>query len=289
VVHLESLFMTPYIATIRRHSSARIVLRSHNLEFVLWEKMALGARNIARKTYLNYLSRKLREYELSILSQVDGIAAISTEDSKHFVQLGVKKPVAAIPFGLPADLYTPPENNHPPLALFHIGAMDWSPNLEGIVWFLEDIWPTVHHAFPQLPLHLAGRNMPDDLLHGNYPGVIFDGEVPDARAYMHSKAVMIVPLLSAGGIRVKIIEGMASGKAIISTAVGAEGIDCIDGQHILLAESAEQWVDAVGQLIRSPKRIEELGNNARALASTAYHTREVTRRLLDFYKQLQGV
>lgn len=287
VVHLESLFMTPYISTIRRYSDARIVLRSHNLEFALWEKMAHGARNLARKAYLNYLSRKLREYELSILSQVDGIAAISEEDRRHFVELGVKKPVEAIPFALPVHEYLPPAGHKPRLALFHIGAMDWSPNLEGIVWFLEDIWPHIHQAFPALTLHLAGRNMPADLITAAASGVVFEGEVADARAFMHDKAIMIVPLLSGGGIRVKIIEGMACGKAIISTPVGAEGIDCRHGEHILLAENATQWVEAIGQLVNEPGRMETIGARAMALAAAHFDIDNVTARLIEFYHALR--
>jgi polysaccharide biosynthesis protein PslH len=142
IIHLESLFMTPYLPTLKRHSKAPVVLRSHNLEFVIWEKIAFGTRNIAKRAYLKYLSNRLKEYELKALDSVAGIAAISEDDLRRFKKLGVKKPIRTIPFGIRMEDYTPAESK-PELALFHLGAMDWSPNLEGIIWFLEAVWPNI--------------------------------------------------------------------------------------------------------------------------------------------------
>jgi len=287
VVLLESLFMTPYIATIRRYSRARVVLRSHNLEFVLWEKMASGTKNFARRAYLNYLSRKLKQYELSILNQVDGIAAISREDGKHFEKLGVKKPMTIIPFGVSSSDYESNESiENPETALFHIGAMDWAPNLEGIIWLLEKIWPVIHKKHPALKLYLAGRSMPDDMMRSNYPNVVFVGEVEDAKAFMHSKSIMIVPLLSGGGIRVKIIEGMACGKAIISTSIGAEGISCEHGHNILIADTPTQWLHTVEDLLKNPGKMQSIGHAAKELVKQHYSNTSIAANLVEFFRKL---
>ncbi|MCC6599126.1 MAG: glycosyltransferase family 4 protein [Crocinitomicaceae bacterium] len=287
IIHLESLFMTPYISTIKRYSNASIVLRSHNLEFVIWEKIASGTRNIAKRAYLKYLSNQLKNYELDILKSVNGIAAISEEDKNRFEALGVKKIIRNIPFGIRVDDY-PEEDSLPEVpSLFHLGSMNWSPNLEGILWFIEDIWPEIHRRFPELKLYLAGRGMPENIIGNKFPNVIVIGEVEDAKAFMRSKSTMIVPLLSASGIRVKIIEGLALGKSVISTTIGAQGIDCIPGKNILIANDVESWVEAVDLLVSSPKVAEELGKEGRIHAKQHFDLTTITAKLISFYKELR--
>jgi len=286
VIQLESLFMTSYLATIRRHSNAPVVMRSHNLEFVIWEKMANGTRNFAKRTYLNYLSKKLKEYELSVVASVNGIAAISEEDKKRFIHLGLKKPIKTIPVGLEISKYDFNEDDKPELSLFHLGSMDWTPNLEGIIWFLQDIWPEVHKRHPKLKLCLAGRNMPLDLDILHQPNVELLGEVDDAMSFIKSKGIMIVPLLSAGGIRVKIIEGLALGKAIISTSLGAEGINCTNGKDILIADNKREWIEAIEKVLQ-PKVIKELGHNGRLLAERDFNNKAIVKNLVGFYKLLK--
>lgn len=285
VIHLESLFMAPYIGTIRRHSKAALVLRSHNLEYIIWERIASGTKNIAKKAYLKYLSHKLKEYELSVLSEVDGIAAISTSDQQKYRELGCDTPVINIPFGIDVANYqpAPPKKE---ISLFHLGAMDWRPNLEGVLWFVEEVWPLVSKRYPDLKLHLAGRGFSGDAFPNDLSNVVIHGEVEDAKQFMNDHSVMIVPLLSAGGIRVKIIEGMALGKAIVSTSVGAEGIDFIPGQHLEIANDPIQFANAIIRLVESPEAIEVMGKNARQQASSQFDNSGITDNLISFYQKL---
>lgn len=286
VVHLESLFMTPYMGTIRRLSRSTIVLRSHNLEFVIWEKMAKGTGNVFKKLYLSYLSRKLKHYELKLLNEVSGVATISEEDKKRFQSLGIERPMQTIPFGLELSDYFHYTNAQPELALFHIGAMDWIPNQEGITWFLKEVWAKVHQAHPNLKLYLAGRSMPEEFTRMNIKNVEVLGEVEDAKEFMNQKAIMIVPLLSAGGIRVKIIEGLALGKAIISTSIGAEGIDCEDGKQLLIADTSGEWIKAIDRLVQDAALVRQLGESGRKHA-LRYDLKNTTETLVNFYKQLK--
>ena len=287
IIHLESLFMTPYVGTIRRLCTTPIVLRSHNIEYVIWEKIAAGTRNPIRRMYLKYLTKKLKHYELSMLNEVSGIAAISDEDRRRMLALGMKKPMRTVSFGIDLRDYPFDENATSELALFHLGAMDWGPNLEGILWFLTAIWPTIHAKHPTLKMYLAGRNMSDEIERMNLPNVVVVGEVEHAVAFMQSKAVMVVPLLSAGGIRVKIIEGLALGRAVISTTLGAEGLDCTDGTNILLADRPDEWVAAVDRLMDQPEEIKHLGLNGRKHAMEHFELNEITARLVAFYKELR--
>jgi polysaccharide biosynthesis protein PslH len=148
VIHLESLFMTPYIGTIKRHSRAPIILRAHNIEYTIWEKIAIGTKNPIKKIYLNFLAKQLREYELMMFNSVDGIATISESDKIRMMQLGVRRPIKTIAFGIDLNLYhcqpTTPENEN---KLFHLGAMDWEPNVEGLTWFMDRVGPVFTKNF----------------------------------------------------------------------------------------------------------------------------------------------
>jgi glycosyltransferase involved in cell wall biosynthesis len=286
VVHLESLFMAPYISTIRSHSNARIVLRSHNLEFIIWKRLAKQSGNVAKKTYLNLLARQLKNYELDVLNQVDGIAAISKRDANDFLKLGSKKPKLVIPFGINLEGYTPKKMEKLELNLFHLGSMDWTPNIEGLNWFLEDIWPKIHKAFPLIHFYLAGRDMPEEFYAKKIANVHIVGEVEDAKKFIQNNSIMIVPLLSGGGIRVKIIEGMALGKAIISTSVGAEGLNYKEKENIWIADKSKDFIDAINYFSEDLSRIEAMGTAARKLVEKDYDEKLISKKLIAFYEKL---
>lgn len=286
IVHLESLFMAPYISTIRTYSDARIVLRSHNLEFIIWKRLARQSGNVAKKTYLKLLAHQLKNYELDVLNQVDGIAAISRRDADDFVILGSEKPKLVIPFGINLSSYKPSREIHSDLNLFHLGSMDWKPNIEGLNWFLEEIWPEIHKSFPNSHFYIAGRDMPEDFFDRKIPNVHMVGEVEDAKKFITSNSIMIIPLLSGGGIRVKIIEGMALGKAIVSTSIGAEGIHYRDRDNIWIADKTEDFIDALSYFKEDLSRIDKMGVSARKLVEEDYDENVISAKLIKFYEKL---
>ncbi|MFM7726300.1 MAG: glycosyltransferase family 4 protein, partial [Flavobacteriales bacterium] len=268
-------------------SKAPIVLRSHNLEYVIWEKIASGTKNILKRTYLNYLTRKLKQYELSVLNEVSGIAAISEEDRHRMLALGVKKRIRMIPFGVDLRNYPQQQGVESELALFHLGAMDWGPNLEGILWFLKSIWPAIHERYPMLRFYLAGRNMSEEITSMNLPNVVVVGDVSDAIAFMQSKAIMVVPILSAGGIRVKIIEGLALGRSVISTSLGAEGLDCEHGKHLMIADRKEDWLEAISALLEDAALRANMALEGRKHVADHFDIAAVTSQLINFYKEIR--
>lgn len=286
VIHVESLFMTPYLATIRRHSKAPIVLRSHNLEYVIWERMSEGIRNPAKRAYLRYLARKLKDYELSVLNRVDAIAAISERDRRHYAELGCQKPILTLPFGIETARYPAPKvvRNRP--SFFHIGAMDWQPNLEAIGWLTDGILPLVLQSEAGLKVHLAGRQLSMDA-YSEFRGVEVHGEVDSAIDFMAQHDVMVVPLRSAGGIRVKIIEAMACGKAVIATSTAVEGIDGIHNTHFIIADTVEAFAQAMVELAHAPEKVAELGAAARSLALNHFDNTAIVGRLTELYRSLQ--
>jgi glycosyltransferase involved in cell wall biosynthesis len=286
VIHLESLFMTPYLGTIKRRSKAPVVLRAHNIEYTIWEKIAIGTKNPIKKAYINHLARQLKEFELNMFNFVDGIATISESDKIRMLQLGVRQPIRTISFGIDLKNYQVSQVPNE-VSLFHLGAMDWEPNIEGLSWFIEKIWPHIFNHFPNLKLNLAGRNMPDKFTNLRVPGVRVIGEVDDAHGFMCNHAIMVVPLLSGGGIRVKIIEGMAMGKAIVSSTIGAIGIEDHNSEALRIADSLSEWINALEPLVSNPTKISELGNHARAFAEKHFDNEQITRALIQFYRDIQ--
>lgn len=284
IVHMESIFLTPYLPTIRKFSDASVVLRAHNVEHRIWQQIAQGTRNPFKRWYLKKLALALRLYEVEHLNAFDGIACITGNDADTFRQLGCRKPIADIPFGILPEMI---ENvDEEPDTLFHIGSMDWRPNEEGIRWFLKEVWPAVHREIPGVKLYLAGRKMPDDLMQLQMDNVIVVGEVPDSAYFMASKQLNIVPLLAGSGIRVKIIEAMAMRKVVITTRTGAEGIQYTDGENILIADTPEQFVAHIKNCLDHPDQRNLIAENAYRLISENYSTPALTQRLVDFYNKI---
>lgn len=287
VVQLETLFMCPYIGIIRKYTAARIVFRAHNIEHLIWQRIANETKNPVKRWYIRHLARTLKNYEQKVVVDVDGILAITPTDAGYFKGL-VEAPVIDIPFGLdPAKYqYDPNEIEFP--SLFSLGSMNWIPNQEGIRWFLQNVWPDVHNQFPDLKYYLAGREMPEWMRLLKLPNVVVMGEVEDARAFLASKAIMIVPLFSGSGIRVKIIEGMAAGKTIISTGIGAEGISCTDRENILIADVPCEFFEMISICVDDPALCSKIGKQSRMLIETNYNTKILIQKLIAFYQQLRG-
>jgi glycosyltransferase involved in cell wall biosynthesis len=289
IVQLETIFVAPYIDVIRKYSNARIVLRAHNIEHLIWQRIAKSTVNPVTRKYIRYLSGKLSSYELSVFKSVDAVAAISPQDEAFIKSLNIAKPLALVPFGVSAENYTLPAAEPEWPSLFHLGSMDWFPNQEGMRWFITQVWPLVQREYPEIKLYLAGRNMPKWLMHSEFPGVSVIGEVPDAAQFMASKGVMIVPLFSGSGVRIKIIEGMALAKPVISTTVGAEGINCTNGENIILADDPISFVREIRMLTQNREKAAALGQKARELILREHNADIATAKLVALYEIAMSV
>lgn len=285
VVQIELLFMSPYIDIIRNFSDAKIVLRAHNIEHLIWERLEKSEHNPVKKLYLKHLAKTLKEYEIKILHSYDGIVPITKKDAIFF-EKHTSTPVYPVSFGIDTRKIKSPENKAPEHALFHIGAMNWLPNEEGIKWFLENVWPSVHQLLPGVKLYLAGREMPEWLKNTELNNVIVIGEVEDAQAFIESKTISIAPLLSGSGIRIKIIESMALGKAVISTSIGAEGINYTNQKDIVIADTREEFVNAIKLLFTEPDRTSKIGENASLLVRKQHDSKKIIEQLVQFYYQI---
>ncbi len=286
VIQLETLFMTPYVETIRKYTKAMVVLRAHNVEHVIWQRIAKGTRFFLKRAYINHLAKTLRDYELSAITQVDGIAAITRKDAAFFRKYCATTTID-IPYGVYPDAFTPSFEIGDKPTFYHIGSMNWMPNEEGIQWFIEECLDAVIAKTPDFVYHLAGRNMPEWLKELHNPHVDVIGEVADAKTFVSNHNVAIVPLLSGSGIRIKIIESMALGKTVITTRVGAEGILFEEDKNIIIAENKAKMVEAIRRINENPAMAVEIGKAARKLVEESYDNQKITERLLLFYEQIK--
>lgn len=289
IIQLEGLSLSLYVETIRAFSSAKVVMRSHNIEHEIWERIAKNEKNIFKKWYLKILAWQLRNYEISRLNKYDMLTSVTERDAQILKSFGCELPIHVCPAPYDETILSPAQSKMEFPSVFFIGALDWMPNVEGLKWFLENIWEKINRQFPDVKFHIAGRNIQkakilSPLLYG-LPGIVVAGEVENAYDFMNSMAIMVVPLLSGSGIRVKIIEGMALGKTIVSTSVGAEGIPCKDGQNILIADTPELFTEKIAKCIKEKIYFSIIGENAQQFARRQFSSNEVTRKLLSFFQQ----
>ncbi len=288
IVLLEGLYVTPYLAAIRQYSNAKICYRQHNVEFQIWERLARSSTHFLKRFYLAQLAKALRNYELKHINDYDSIVAISPVDAVIYRDLGCTLPIADIPYSL--KVKAPVTGTAPAPAVprfYHIGAMDWQPNEEAVSWFLEKVWPLVIASAPDAWLFLAGRNMSSYFLEGSWPNVQIVGEVPDASAFEADKQILVVPLHSGGGIRIKILEAMSKRKAVVATSVALQGLHAAkNGEEVLLADSPAEFAAACLSLIETPGKVAELGTKAGQLIQTYYNRQLVINKLLQHFNSL---
>ncbi len=287
IVHIESIFLTPYVPLIRKYSQTKVILRAHNVEYLIWKRVAQSTRPGLKHQYIKHLSLTLRAYELEHLQDYDGVVCITNDDADHFRAIGCRRPMTAIPFGIELHEELPQSNSDDStLKLFHIGAMDWTPNLKSIAWLLDEVWPVVHREVPQAHLYLAGRKMPQQWLDADIAGVTVVGEVPDAMQFIADKQINVVPLLSGSGIRVKIIEAMSAGKVVVATTMAAQGIDYTDGENLLIADTPADFARQIGRCMADRQFCTTIGQAARKLIAEHYDGKKLTEELIQFYNKI---
>lgn len=285
VVLLESLYTTPYINAIRKNSNAKVIYRSHNIEFEVWQRSCNQENNTIKKKYLHFLAKRLKKYEQSILNLVDGIAAITKKDEEQLIALGCKKPITTVPFGINMNDY-PLKEIEQEKKLFHIGSMDWLPNQEAIKWFLTEVWTAVVAEEPTATFHLAGKNMSEHIIEltANLKGVVNEGEVENANDFINNNNIMIVPLFSGSGMRIKIIEAMALGKLVIGTSVAFEGIAVQHNKNGIIANTANEFKAAILMSLQQPEVVVNIGQKARKTIEEKYNNTVIVNQLINFIK-----
>ena len=282
LVQCEGIYMSTYHDTVRElQPNAKLVLRAHNIEYEIWQRLTEKA-HFFKKAYLSLLAKRLKAYELQAYATFDLIVAISERDKKA-LSLHTEVPIIICPIGI--DLATDiKQEEEPPFNVFFLGSLDWQPNREGLLWFLEEIWGEIHNKFPQLPFVIAGRNPPETIKKWDgIKNISVKGEVADAHTFILQNGIMLVPILSGSGTRVKVIEAMMLGKCILSTTVGVEGISIEDKKHFYLTNTVQEFESVIYHLMLDQSKVKRVGQEAKAFAQSSYSLNEVSHMLKKYY------
>lgn len=287
IIQLEGLYLLPYVSKIKEVTNKPIVYRSHNLEHEIWQRLSLNERNWLKAKYFKHLSKRLYKLERNVNNLASAIVTISKKEEDWFNSQNNVKPSIHIPAGF-KKIKLETSNIKEPDKLCFIGSLDWIPNLEGLKWFIDNTLPLALSKIPKLELHIAGRNASkafEDYLCGK-KGVVFHGEVEDSKQFLSQYGMMIVPLLSGSGMRVKIVEAMFLRLAIITTSIGCEGIDVTNGENIIIANSSDDFAKEIEVLTQSPELIDSISSNAFTFADENFNIARLTEKLIGFYKNI---
>jgi sugar transferase (PEP-CTERM/EpsH1 system associated) len=291
IVQIELSYGARYMRAISPRCHAKRVLSMHNVESIRYEReIRLSLRNDRRIAML-WDRVFFPTWEEKSVQQFDGIVTVSDLE-RVWVQCHAPRGIVTlVPNGVDTEYFSPRhayEARRQPSIVF-TGAMYYPPNVDAVMWFCEAILPMLQRQIPQLTLTIVGRN-PDRKVRelGQRPGVLVTGEVEDIRPYIAEALALVVPLRAGGGTRLKILQAMAMECPVISTSLGAEGLDVTSGENILVAETAEQFVHHIQTLYTSPEAIKRLGTTGRQLVTEKYDWRMCLSNLEDLYETLLG-
>jgi hypothetical protein len=244
------------------------VLFQHNVEAILWRRQADMERHPIKRLLFGLEALKMERYERAAVQRFGHIIAVSEADRAAMARMTPRERISVVPTGVDAKAFRPAARRDPsePVVLF-LGSMDWEANVDGVQYFVDEMWPAVRAAVPRARFQVVGRNpaLPVQRLASASVDVV--GTVPSVIPYLQEAAVVVVPLRVGGGTRLKIYEAMGAGKAVVSTTVGAEGLDVHDGRDILLADTPESFASAVVRVLRDDALRRRLEDAALALAA----------------------
>ncbi len=289
IVLLESLFVASYIPAIRRLSDADVVLRAHNVEHRIWEDVTEDMPLGPKRWILRHFQHRLKDAELSLLQEVDAVVALTHLDADWFEgqrRTNERNRVLTLPYGLGVKATPHEAMVIAPNKVLHLGSMDWTPNLQGVEWMMQEVWPEVRRLAPGATLELAGRHMPPDWVGDASQGLVVLGEVECASDTYDSPSIVVVPLHAGSGMRVKVAEALAAGRPVVTTRKGMEGLALVHGEHALVADDAMEMAQAIASLLQEGDKACRLGQAGRAWAMEHLDRDVLARRLTAFLHQL---
>jgi len=284
VIQLEGPYLGHYADLIRKTSNSTLSIRTHNVEHLIWKKKALHETSFLKRWYLKNMASRLERFEMKVVHQTDCLVPISPTDEAYFKNRGYTRPVLTIPTGLSIDAYPKTPIPTEP-TLFFIGALDWLPNQEGLEWFMDKVFDQVTKKVPGLSFHVAGRNAPKKFeTKLQHPKIVYHGEVNDACRFMQKYRVMVVPLLTGSGIRIKILEGMALGRPVVTTQTGIEGIPVGNIESVKVSDDPYTFANHVVDLLDLKKDTSQIASDSRNLIIENFDTFSLSTRLSQFFK-----
>lgn len=259
---------TPYMRFLEGETHTPVLVTTHNVEAQIWQRRSLNSANPLARLFFRLQAAKMKRFERRALLRASAVTAVSQDDANVMRDWGVAR-VAVVPNGaeIPAapffeDTRDPAQQRH----LLSISSLDWYPNEDALDFFVFKIFPEIRRRCPDVVFSIVGRRPSASLKQKvtGIPGVVLHGEVDNVRSFLAAATVVVVPLRIGGGSRLKILEALAEGKAVVSTSVGAEGLELIRGEHLLIADDPKDFAERVIELMECPEERDRLGASGRA-------------------------
>lgn len=284
IIQFEGLFLLPFVETIKKYSNAKLIYRSHNVEGVIWKRMAMKIKNPIKSWYLTMQANRLLKYELKMIPDTNAIVPISTADEQYYKLHFPNMSVTCIPTGIEEKFENTVMCNSG--SIYFLGALDWLPNQQGLLWFIESVWPEVKEKIPEASLHIAGRNAPQILAEKISTKCSFYGEIDDTRKYISDKCICIVPLFAGSGLKIKIIEALAAGKVVVTTPIGAEGMPLSLDNYLYISDSAEGMMQQLVEILKEPQAALHKASEAKIIVEENLLNAVLGKQLEKVYKKV---
>ena len=287
IVHFDHVHMGQYIDFI---PGIACVIDEHNVECLILKRLSDNTRNFAKKLVLWREYRLMAALEVRVCSKAFRSSFVSEEDRQNYGKLGgALDNTVVIPNGVDTEYFQPSVVNGQLAeeSLVFTGSMDWLPNSDAVEYFCEKILPHVWEQNPRVKFYVVGKNPSENIkkIGEQDPRVVVTGGVKDVRPFVERSKVFVVPLRIGGGTRLKILEAMAMHKAVVSTSIGAEGISCVDGRDIVLADKPRDFAGKVIELLDNEAKRETLGSAGRQLVLGSYDWKIIGKKLNETYEQ----
>lgn len=288
VIHAETTYMAQFLP--RREGRARHVVGLQNVEWLRHQRGAERGRRLLDRLIGHWEAHKMRRWEAHALRRADLVCAVSTTEAALVHSLAPQTQVCLVPNGVDTTEFTlrpDQESRHPHLVF--IGTLSYPPNAEAVLHFCQCILPLIHAAIPDVHLMVVGQQPPPEVRALADTSVTITGTVPDVRPYLAAAQVVVVPLLQGAGTRLKILEALAMGKAVVSTGIGAEGLGLTHGHELLIADRDEDFATLTVQLLQSPSLRRELGERGRARVVRDYDWRRISETYVGALECLNAI
>lgn len=280
-VIFETTFLGEYILDIReKHPTLDLFIRTHNTEFTIHKRLSKSSKGL-KALFYKRSAQQLQSYELVLSKLVQGLLTVSDVDKKTFESIGVSTPIEVMPIGVDLERFPLYEQSRNENTYFFFGSLDWEPNLEGLHWFIDSVYPLIHKQEPKSTFHIGGKNAPSSFVEKcRKEGIVLHQSIQNSSVFFQTYSVMVAPLLSGSGTRVKILEALAVKTPMVTTTVGIEGIN-FKNSSVVLADDPTSFSNAVVNLLQKKSITEDLDAQRRFIEKE-YNWGEIVKKAVVF-------
>jgi len=285
IIHVDTISLAPYVSNLK---NVKVVLNHHNIESAMMLRRAENENNLFKKLYFYQEGIKLQKLEREICNKFDLNITCSDLDSERLKSVAGVTDCISIPNGVDLDYFQPMATQIKPKSLVFAGGLSWYPNLDAMTFFLKSVWPELVRQVPDISLTVIGKNPPAWMLdmQKEYSNLYVTGFVDDVRPYLAEAQIYICPIKDGGGTKLKVLDALAMGKALIADAIACEGIDVVNNESVIFASTPTEYIEKIKFLIAHPAIAEELSLNGVQLIKDLYGFQSIGKKMADIYNKL---